>query len=649
MRNPALEIIKHFPLLPVELWLWLHESGTIVVGLKLLHKDLQMTALRYIALILFSSFACAQQRTGTFETVGAYRGIGRQLATIVAPGKTPGSERFYASYSYGAKSFDVLSIDPDTGNTEVFHSPITGEIAAWSFVVGPQGNVFLGTAPTGHLVELDTKQRQLIDRGQPTNAETYIWDVTFGSDGLLYGATFPRCKLIRYDPSTGRMEDLGRLDPTEQYARSIVGSSDGFIYAGIGSSKANIAAYNIRTGEHREILPADVQIPALAKVYRGQDGNIYGAVGVRQFRLNGWTATELNQGHTVAPATTSMLRDGRTLALSENMGSLTLTVTDPKTHEKVNKKISYQGQEMQLMRIGFGPDGVLYGSTAVPIDLVKADISNHRMEEIGGLGNGEVYSFLSHNQTLLMAAYAGLTTLMSYDPKTSFKPAAKSGNPLLVPFNGDNSSWRPMAMINGPDGNVYIGSVGGYGLLEAPLLEWDGTNSVQQFNGIVADQSIVSLAVWHNFVLGGTSVTGGEGSHATQKEAQLFFWNPKTQAKVFNTVPVPGAPSITDLITAPNDHVYGIAGDTLFVFDPGDRKVISKQKLPFSKPIYNSVALGKEGKIWGLAEEGIFAIDTKNNSVELVARPPVKINGGFALRDGEVYFISGTTIYRYKM
>jgi hypothetical protein len=389
-------------------------------------------------------------------------------------------------------------------------------------------------------------------------------------------------------------------------------------------------------------------VPALAKVYRGQDGNTYGVVGIRNFRLNGWTATELGPGHTVPRATTSTLRDGRTLALSDNMGTLTLTITDPKTHQKVDRRISYQGQELQLMRIGFGPDGVLYGSTAVPIDFVKA--SSHGLEEIGSLGDGEVYSFLSHGQRLLMGAYAGLTTLMSYEPGTSFHPAAKSGNPLLAPFKGDNSSWRPMTMINGPDGNVYIGSVAGYGLLDAPLLEWNGEDdSVRQFNDIVESQSIVSLAVWRNFVIGGTSIAGGEGSHATQKEAQLFFWDPKTQTKVFNTVPVSGAPSITDLITAPNGQVYGIAGDTLFVFDPSDRKVISKQKLPFSKPIYNSVALGSDGRIWGLAEEGIFAIDTKHNTVDLVARSPVKISGGFALRDGAVYFISGTTIYRYKL
>jgi hypothetical protein len=211
-------------------------------------------------------------------------------------------------------------------------------------------------------------------------------------------------------------------------------------------------------------------------------------------------------------------------------------------------------------------------------------------------------------------------------------------------------------MIDGPDGNVYVGSVAGYGRLNAPLIEWNAeNNSTQQFNDVVKDQSIISLTAWQEFVIGGTSVTGGEGSHATQTDARLFLWNPKTKTKEFEIVPVPGAPRITDLIAAPNGKIYGIAGDlhvnpaTLFVLDPEDRKIAAREKLPFSSPIYNSVAFGPDGRIWGLAEEGIFAIDTTSNKVEIVARPPVKINGGFALRDGALYFFSGSTIYRYKM
>ena len=61
------------------------------------------------------------------------------------------------------------------------------------------------------------------------------------------------------------------------------------------------------------------------------------------------------------------------------------------------------------------------------------------------------------------------------------------------------------------------------------------------------------------------------------------------------------------------------------------------------------MALGNDGRIWGLAEQGIFAIDTRSDLITLVAPSPVKITGGFAMRNGRIYFVSGTTIHSYKM
>jgi hypothetical protein len=286
----------------------------------------------------------------------------------------------------------------------------------------------------------------------------------------------------------------------------------------------------------------------------------------------------------------------------------------------------------------------------IPIHFFTIDLSNQHVNEIGEIGDGEVYSFLSHGQRLLIAAYAGLAPLMSYAPKVSFQPAASSGNPALVSFPGADPAWRAEAMIDGPTGIVYVGAVAGYGKVEAPLTEWNvESGAVQLATDIVKDQSIVSLARWHDLLVGGTSTEGGGGSHPTQMEARLFIWNPKNQKKEFDIVPVAGHKNVTDLITAPNDRVYGIADDTLFVFDPQKREIISRQKLPFSRPIYNSVAIGKDGRIWGLALEGIFAIDTGKNDVELIVHAPQKITGGFGLHDGAIYFISGSAVYRYKM
>ncbi len=258
-----------------------------------------------------------------------------------------------------------------------------------------------------------------------------------------------------------------------------------------------------------------------------------------------------------------------------------------------------------------------------------------------------------------MGAYSGLAPLMSYLPSQPFKPAP-NGNPALVDYPGSDHAWRPQAMIQGPDGLVYVGATAGYGQLEGPLLSWDGSaGTVHLHNNIVHDQSVVSLAVWKQFIVGGTTTTGGGGSHPTQTDARLFLWDTKTQAKDFDVIPVAGADLISDLIAAPNGLIYGIAvshggiaashgAHTLFAFNPKTRSIPSRQLLPFHDVVYNSIGLLPDSTIVGLAEEGIFTIDQATNQARLIAPSPVKITGGFDLLDGAVYFISNSEIYRYR-
>ncbi len=605
-----------------------------------------MKFMKYFAISLLTTVVAYGQSVGSFELMARYRGWGGRVASTVGPGPTPGSQRIYVSYLYFDSTLEVIAIDPETGSVVVFKNPAKGEFGARNITAGPDGNIYLGTLTHAHFLKLDVKQGKLLDLGRPSPTEQYILDVAFGSDKRLYGSTYPGCKLVRYDPATGRLADLGRMDPTEEYGQTIVGSKDGFLYVGVGTSKANIAAYNIRTGEHREILPPDAQVVGTAKVYRGQDGRLYGSIDKRVFLLDGWTAKELKPGQTATPAQPNVLRDGRTVEFEGR----TIVVTNPKTRSKVVRKVAYEGRDLALFRIGFGPEGGLYGSGILPIHFVRVDLARHHVDELGNLGGGEVYSFLSHGNRLLMGLYAGQAPLMSYDPAVPMHPGTKSGNPTQVNFEKSDPEWRPQAMIEGPGGNVYIGAVAGYGQLEEPLIGWNvKSGSVQLYGDIVHDQSIISLTQWHGLIIGGSTTEGGGGSHSTQKEARLFIWNPRTHKREFDIVPVPGAGCMTDLISAPNGMVYGVANHTLFVFDPKTREIKSRQKLPFSTVIYNSVAVGKDGKIWGLSADGIFTIDTKTNIAALIARSPEKITGGFGLRDGAIYFLSGPAVYRYKM
>jgi hypothetical protein len=566
--------------------------------------------------------------SSSFENLGRYRAYGGLMASTVAPGPDPGSQRLYASYLYADSTLDVIAIDPASGAAEVFHNPVPGEYGARNIAVGPDGDVYLGTLPHAHFLRVDRHAHRLLDLGRPSPSEEYIWDVAFGADQRLYGVTYPNCKLVRYDPATRKLEDLGRMDPTEKYGRWIVAGKDGFLYIGIGTAKANIAVYDTRTGQLREVLPKEAQTVGIAKPYIGVDGHAYATLDKRLFALDGFHIHEITGGKGF------------------------LTETDPRTHDVKSLPISYKGEDLQIFRVGFASNGQLYGSSILPIHFIHFDLEHKQVDEVGDLGGGEVYSLLAHRGHLLMGTYAGLAPLMSYDPGAPFQPGP-SGNPALILNPGVPEHWRPQAMIEGPNGHVFVGGTADYGKLEAPLLEWEpSASSIQLHGDLIHDQSVVSLAVWKNFIVGGTTTQGGGGSHPTQTDARIFLWDTTNNTKTFDTIPVSGAEFITDLVTAKDGLVYGIAiahsGLNLFTFDPTTRTILMRKPLPFRDVVYNGIGVTPAGNILGLAQEGIFTIDSFTHDARLIAPSPVKITGGFALREGYVYFVSNSELYRYK-
>ncbi len=595
-----------------------------------------------LAFVALATAAPPNEASGTFEELATYRGLGSLVASSIGPGPAAGSQRMYLSYLYLNNTIEVVAVDPETGRVQVFPNPAPTESGARNMVVGPDGKVYLGTLPRAHFLQLDPQSGKLVDLGRPSETESYIWDVTVGPDRKIYGATYPQAKLVRYDPASGKLDDLGRMDPVEQYAHYVAGAGD-FIYVGIGTSKANIAAYQISTGEHREILPAAAQVVGQATVHVGQDGKVYGAVGEKHFRLNGWTATPIAASEASPAVENNRLRDGRSVKVDGDL----IEITDPRSEKKVQRHFDYSGNALPIFRVAFGPDSRLYGSSILPIHLMRLDEANHRFEEIGGLGGGEVYSFLTRGNRLLMAAYAGLASLMSYDPAQPFQPGT---NPVLTHYAEEDHGWRPEAMIAGKDGRVYMGSVAGYGKLGGPLTIWDvEKQQVTTYPQLIEDQSVVSLASLGDTLVGGTTIGGGGGSHPTQKEARIFLWDIRHSRKTFDMVPVPGAPAITSLISAPNHLVYGIAARTLFVFDPAERKIVHSEPVPFRGAVYNSVAVGPDGNLIGLARDGIFQIDVRSHAIRLLAKSPQPISAGFALRDGALYFASGPVLYRYRL
>ncbi len=581
-----------------------------------------------------------------FQVLGTNFGLGLVQDSVIGPGPTPGSQRLYLDYAYAGYSLDLVAIDPDSGSFQVFQSPVKGEIAGYKMVVGPDGNLYMGTAPHGHVLRLETATGEFTDLGRPSTSETYIWELAVGADGMIYGCTYPSAKLVRVDPASGALADLGRMDSVENYGRFIAASNDGFLYIGIGYDKQHLVAYQISSGTHQDILLPQYQLRGVVTVHRGNDGNAYAQSKIADgpnFLLSGFTATAINAS-AVKPATPrNVLADGRTITYGADF----IRVRGPAPGQTATLPYEYAGGPLLLFRIGLGPDGMLYGSTELPANLVTADPVRGNLATLGDIGSGEAYSFLPQGGRLLIAAYSGRSPLMSYDPLERFSPAGSNGNPTLVNYAGEDPGWRPQSMIAGPQGKIYIGAVAGYGTTMGPLTVWDpGSNQVSSY-ALYSDQSVVSVATAGNYVTGGTSIGGSAGSHSTANQTYLFLWDPAAAEKVFETIAVPGPYPIYNLATARDGSIFGISASTFFVFDPKARQVTYTAKLPFSGVLPSTLNLGPDGNFWGLTSSGIFTINAATRQATLVATAPEPITAGWAMDTNSIYFASNAVLYRY--
>jgi hypothetical protein len=165
-------------------------------------------------------------------------------------------------------------------------------------------------------------------------------------------------------------------------------------------------------------------------------------------------------------------------------------------------------------------------------------------------------------------------------------------------------------MIAGPHGKVYIGSYPDYGLLGGAISVYDPEKEKKRiYRHIVQNQSIASLAYIEklDLIAAGSSVRGGAGTRAIEKEAKLILWDPKEEKKIFEIIPVIGA-------------------KTIF-----------------------SLAASIDGKLYGLSKEAIFFIDPKNDQLSLVAKPPVPIDSGMAMLGRKIYYGSGANLFEFEI
>lgn len=586
------------------------------------------------------------QTSGKFENLGIPVRLGGLKGCVVGPNGKGGESLYFNLNQLRGKLF-MVQVDPDTGEARQFNAP-EGP-GAWAFIVGPDERIYFGTWSGALILRFDPKKPELGIEvvGKPSQSEDYLWQFAIGTDDWIYACTYPSAKLVRFNPYTDVMEDLGRMHPTEMYSRSVAVGPMGKVYVGIGTTKGDLVVYDPKTGSHQSILPSDLKGAkgwSTVGVSKRADGNVYATFGPTLMRMDNGKATLIENAPSGAPMD---LSDGRIIS-SYSRGKF--TVNNPKTGTAVERTFSYTGAGDYIFVIGNGPKGDIYGSTALPLEVFRFDPEDGKSEHLGTMPGGEVYSILPHDENLYLCYYGG-AIMNLYDPIQPWNWGnTATSNPRS--FGGiGNGHLRPRAMIDGPNGNIYVGSEPPYGEYGGAMAVWDPelNKTIENYRNLIKNQSIVSLT-WERqtgLIFGGSGNFGGGGTRPLEREAVFFAFDPVKKKKVFEIALAPGARSYPATI-ATRGKVYTTAGDKLFVMDAVSKSVTKVLALTETQ-IAISMGLNSNGNVTGLTRKGVYVLDSESDEFIHSFEAPNKIDCGFAIVDDHVYFGSGVELWRCKL
>lgn len=605
----------------------------------------------FILLLILNCFLFPNEFSFAFRNLGVPVKEAAVWGVFLGPGKTGKKDTIYISLGRYNESLSLLAINPETSEIKQFNGPLPSEMGSWGWTIDHENRIYLGTYYNAHLLRFDPKEETWEDLGQPVGrTESFICALTTSPDGKIWGGTFPSAKLFSYDPKTGEIKDYGRMDEKQFYCYPVAGI-DGMIYCAIRFEKTDIIVFDPLKCEKTSLIPPEERRPGWLSIIKGEDENIYTKLpSGKWFRID--RAKDLIEiQESKIPFPKRSLPDGKEFNLIDNK---ILRVLDPKTKEKKDIPIKYEASGAFIFSVGIGPDDKIYGSSMLPLRLFVYDPKDQSLKNLGKASHasGEVYSMTSYNGKLYLCSYPG-ARISVYDPKRPLQFGDKDeSNPRDLGSLGDGQD-RPRTMIASPYGGLYIGTYPDYGLYGGALSVFDIKSKEKRvFRHIIPNQSISSLVYISRFdlIAGGSSVRGGGGTRAIEKEARLFLWDPKEEKKIFEIIPVNGAKTIISLTATKEGLVYGITDqEKVFVFDPEKKEIKKVFDLGLKTPLETSLQHGEDGLIYGLTENEIFMIEPKKDRIKSLGQSPVPITAGMAILGRKLYFGSKANLYEFEI
>ncbi|HEX7744981.1 MAG TPA: hypothetical protein VF462_06940 [Micromonosporaceae bacterium] len=530
----------------------------------------------------------------------------------------------------------LAAVDPVTGKV-VSYQPLDGSPGSYAVVVAPDGSVYVGTYDTGSLYRRRPGRHSEIENlSRPLPGEVYIWRLAVDENGIIYGGTALGGKVFSYDPDTGAVRDYGPVLAGNKYVRSIA-VMDGKIYAGT-LPDAHLIEIDVVSGAMRELpLPADLGPITGVNVYdlNAYDGRVYARFGnATNGRLGIWDVAAQRWSPLLANVTGLDVSEPGPGGLVYYTRNARLTGLNPETGVETDTGLSFSGRIFNNRGIGWvtladpgWPGRTLVGllwrgamfrynpltgrsdvtqtdipGEPVPISCMSVGV-NGRLWAGGFLNGGlaridpdtgasqfnrfsQTESVLDLGDTVWIGVYPD-ARLYRYDPAAAWSSTEYSPGPPGTPENPvkvvDLKAVDQVRARASTDAGPWVayGTMPNLVLGGALVIVDKATGASRIHKPVVTEQSIITLTYAGGLLVGGTSIYGAYSVPApTQTEAALFGFDPVTDTKVFEVVPVPGARQITGLVTDRDGGVWLLAGGQLCAFDLASRAVTRRVGVP---------------------------------------------------------------------
>ncbi|MED4461150.1 WD40 repeat domain-containing protein [Metabacillus fastidiosus] len=629
------------------------------------------------------SSAAANNEDAPFENLGPKV---EHLNVIKGKLASLEGQNYYVALLQG-KPAKVAVIDYETKKL-IDLKELEGAEDPWSIETSPEGIVWIGTNPNGHVYKYDLKTKQVTDVGRANKKETAVWDLAYDLENKrLFGGTSYLGTLFAYNEHES-FRDFGKVMPGKQYARSIAyDNTANTVYIGMGSPAALIK-WNLVTYEHtnllegydkssgsvydldlidgqlfakmegtNEIIHYDVKTDEVVNTFKANSRGVSEKIpdetavfysdGGSLYKYNYMTQNsekiESNLYGTAAVSLDIVPGKNKVVGLTGNSGRF--YEYDYKKNQFSISTLELPAQFVGIYRIGSSSTGDIYSSAFISGSLSKFNplTSSNEINRIG-----QVEGFAEQNGKMYFGTYPN-ADIYEYDPKSRWSAGS---NPRKLISLSDVGQSRPSIMISDEENHrLFIGTGpkrGNHsGLLT--IYDIDKREEIESIE-LKEGQSVVSATYdkKNNILYAGTSVYDGTGKK-TEESASMFKID--LNVSPFNVEEIVISKGYNEWVSAlrwhPDGRVFGVVDNKFIAYYLETEKIdiypiIPESVLGMGKN--EALINGNDGYLYGSVQKNLFRVDLDSFDIKLFRKGDV--NTLVSDHQGYLYFNSGANLWR---